>query len=167
MLTIGAMALMLLFAPDPQTVTDEVFEVPSKDWRYVAITLKQVPVSVRCDFDVISETGSVRVGLVNDEGLDDLKQGGREPQVAGAYAPHGTFRHVVRVPDDYFVVLKNSGPGVARVRVALSLDFSERGQPQARTLPLETRLAVIAISATVFLAIVTYSARKLLNVMRS
>ncbi len=158
---------MLLFALDAQTLTDEVFEVPAREWRYVAVTLKQVPVTVNCDFAVISGTGAVRVALVNGEGLDDLKQGRREPLRQGAFSRQGVFRRVVGVPDEYAVVLENSGIGSARVRLRLSLDFSGRGQPQARTLSPDRRLAVIGISATVFLAIVTFSARKLLGVWRS
>jgi hypothetical protein len=162
----SATALMLLFLLDSQTVTDEVFEVPAKEWRYVAVTLKQVPVTVTGDFGVISDTGAVRIDLVNGDGLDDLKQRSRAPLGSGAFARRGMFRRAVRVPDEYAVILENRGPGPARVRLRLSLDFSGEGQPQARTLSPQRRLAVIAISATVFLAIVSYSARKLLPLVR-
>jgi hypothetical protein len=162
----SATALMLLFVLDSQTVTDEVFEVPAKEWRYVAVTLKQVPVTVTCDFGVLSDTGAVRIDLVNGEGLDDLKQRSRAPLGSGTFSRRGRFRRAVRVPDEYAVILENSGPGPARVRLRLSLDFSGEGQAQARTLSPQRRLAVIAISATVFLAIVSYSARKLLPLVR-
>jgi hypothetical protein len=167
LLAISATALVLLFALDSQTVTDEVFEVPAREWRYVGVTLKQVPVTVHCDFGVISGSGAVRVGLVNGEGLDDLKQASGAALDSGAFTRQGSFSRMVGVPEEYFVILENSGRGSARVRLRLSLDFSGRGQPQARTLSPQRRLAVIAISATVFLAIVTYSARKLLAVMGS
>jgi hypothetical protein len=103
---------------------------------------------------------------VNGDGLDDLKEGKREPLGSGAFARRGTFRRAVRVPDDYFVVLENSGPGPARVRLRSTLDFSGRDVPQARTLSPQRRFVVIGISAMVFLGIVSYSARKLSAVMR-
>jgi len=65
------------------------------------------------------------------------------------------------------VVIENRGASRANVRLRVSLDFSEQGRPQARYLSPERRWAVIAISASVFLAIVAYSARKLLGAMRS
>jgi hypothetical protein len=167
LLAMSATVLMLLFALDSQTVTDEVFEVPASEWRYVAVTLRQVPVAVNCDFGVLSGTGAVRVAVVNGAGLDDLKQGNREPLGSGVFARQGTFSRVVGVPDEYAVILENSGRGSARVRLRLSLDFSGRGQPLARTLSPQRRLVVIAIGATIFLAIVAYSARRLLAVMRS
>jgi hypothetical protein len=162
----GAAALALLLTLDARTVTDEVFEVPAREWRYVTLTIEQVPVTVNCDFGVISGPGAVRVALVNGDGLDDLKEGKREPLGSGALARQGTFRRTVRVPDDYFVVLENSGPSPVRVRLRSTLDFSGRGQPQARTLSTQKRLVVIAISAFVFLGIVSYSARKLSAAMR-
>ncbi len=163
----GAGALMLLLTLDARTVTDEVFEVPAREWRYVAVTIEQVPVTVNCDFEVISGPGVVRVALVNGDGLDDLKQGNREPVGSAAFARQGTFRRAVRVPDEYFVVLENSGLGPARVRLRSTLDFSGRGEPQARTVSPQRRLVVIGISAMVFLVIVSYSARKLSAAMRS
>ena len=162
---IGAAALLLLVAPGPQIVTDEVFEVPTKEWRYVVAPVKEVPVTVRWDYAVISGTGTVRATLVNADGLDDLKQGNREA-MTGPFTREGMFSRVVGVRDDYAVVLENSATGTARVRLRVALDYSARGRPHARTLSLERRLAVIAISATVFLAIVSYSARKLLGAMR-
>ena len=58
------------------------------------------------------------------------------------------------------------GRGPVDVRLRVSLDFSARGRPRAQVLSPERRFAVIVISATLFLGIVFYSARKLLGVMR-
>lgn len=163
----NAAVLLVLFAPDSQTLTDEVFQIPAREWRYVAVALKQVPVTVDCDFSVISGTGAVRVALVNAEGLDNLKQGNRDAMGSGAFARQGGFSRMVSVPDEYAVVVENSGRGPASVRLRVSLDFSGRRQPQAGYLSPQRRLAVIAISATVFLAIVSYSAKKLRTLMRN
>jgi hypothetical protein len=158
--------LLALFAPESQTLTDEVFQIPAKEWRYVDVGVKQVPVTVECEFHVISGTGAVRAELVNAEGLDDWKQGHRDTAGSGAVAGQASFSRLITVPDDYAVVLENSGRSAASVRLYVSLDASGRGLPQARYLSPQKRLAVIAISATVFLAIVSYSAKKLLTVIR-
>ncbi len=161
----SAAVLLALVAPGLQTLTDEVFQIPAKEWRYVAVTVKQVPVTVDCDFRVISGAGAVRAALVNADGLDDWKQGNRS--AASAPAPRGGFSRTVSVPDEYAVIVENSGGGDASIRLRVLLDSSGRGQPQAKYLSPERRLAVIAISATVFFAIVSYSAKKLLGAMRS
>lgn len=160
----SAAALLVLVAPGSQTLTDEVFQIPAKEWRYIAVTVKQVPARVDCDFRVISGAGAVRVALVNADGLDDWKRGNRN--ATGAPAPQGGFSRVVSVADEYAVIVENGGRGDASVRLRVSLDSSGRGQPQAKYLSREKRLAVIVISATVFFAIVSYSAKKLLGAVR-
>jgi len=163
----NAAALLLLWlAAGSQVLLDEVFHVPAGEWRYVPVILKQPPVTVDCDFRVISGNGAVRVVLVNQDGLDTLRGGDREPLGAGAFAQQGQFSRLVNLPDEYAVVLENGGRGQVDVRLRVSLDFSARGRPRAQVLSPERRFAVIVISATVFLGIVFYSARKLLGVMR-
>jgi len=163
----NAAALLLLWlAAGSQVLLDEVFHVPAGEWRYVPVILKQPPVTVDCDFRVISGNGAVRVVLVNRDGLDTLRGGDREPLGSGAFAQQRQVSRLVNLPDEYAVVLENGGRGPVIVRLRVSLDFSARGRPQAQTLPPERRFAVILISATVFLGIVFYSARKLLGVMR-
>ena len=161
----AAVLLLALVVPGLQTLTDEVFQIPAKEWRYVALTVKEVPARVDCNFHVMSGAGAVRVALVNADGLDDWKHGNRN--AAGAPAPQGRFSRTVSVPDEYAVIIENSGRGDASVRLRVTLDSSGRGQPQARYLSPERRLAVIAISATVFFAIVSYSAKKLLGAIRT
>jgi len=162
----AVLLLLLVLASGSQPLVNEVFQIPAGEWRYMSLALKQVPVTVDCDASVISG-GAVRVALVNQENLDDLKQGDRSPLASGSILRQGTFHRLVSVADEYAVVLENTGNGVATVRLQVSLDFSARGRPQARYLSEERRLGVILISTTVFLAIVGYSARKLLGGMRS
>ena len=163
----NAAALLLLWlAANSQVLLDEVFHVPAGEWRYVPVILKQPPVTVDCDFRVISGTGAVRVVLVNRDGLDTLRGGDREPLGSGGYRQQNQVSRLVNLPDEYAVVLENGGHGPVSVRLRVSLDFSARGRPRAQTLPPERRFAVIVISATVFLGIVFYSARKLLGVIR-
>jgi hypothetical protein len=162
----AAALLLLFFASEQQTLLDEVFQVPPAEWRYVPLTLKQPPVTVNYEFHVISGGGPVRVVLVNQEGLDALRHGDRDPLRSGPFQKQGAFSRLISVPDEYAVVVENRGPGGAGVRLRISLDFSEQGRPQARYLSPGRRWAVIGISASVFLAIVFYSARKLRGVLR-
>ena len=160
-----AALLLMFFAADAQTLLDEVVEVPSNDWRYAQVVLKQLPVTIEYEFQVISGDGAIRAALVNLEGLEDVKKGDREPLGSGAFQRQGNFSRLIGVPDEYAVVIENRGPGRASVRLRVSLDFSER-RVQVRYLSSERRWAVIGISACVFLAIVLISARKLLGAMR-
>ena len=162
----AAALLVLWLAAGLQVLLDEVFHVPAGEWRYVPVILKQPPVTVDCGFRVISGNGAVRVVLVNRDGLDTLRGGDREPLGSGTFTQQGQFSRLVNLPDEYAVVLENGGRGQVDVRLRVSLDFSARGRPRAQVLSPERRFAVIVISATVFLGIVFYSARKLLGVMR-
>jgi len=161
----SAVLLLLLFAADSQTLFDEVVEVPPAEWRWVQVGLKQLPVTIEYEFHVISGDGAVRAVLVNQEGLDDLKKGDREPLGSGAFQKQASFSRLIGVPDEYAVVIENRGPARASVRLRVSLDFSER-RVQVRYLSPQRRWAVIGISASVFFGIVLFSARKLLSAMR-
>ena len=65
--------MLWLLATSPQdmrqTLMDEVYTIPASDWRYVPVVLKQPPVTLECEFKVLSG-GTVRVGLVNGQGLE-------------------------------------------------------------------------------------------------
>jgi hypothetical protein len=159
-------ALLLLAAAGSQPLLDEVFQIPASEWRYVPVDLKKPPVMVQGEFRVISGNGRVRVVLLSRAGLDQLRQGDREPMGSGTYQSQGAFNRMVNVPDEYAVVLENSSRGPVRVQLRVSLDFSERARPQVGYLSPERRFAVIIISLSVFLAIVIFSARKLREAMR-
>jgi hypothetical protein len=161
----AAALLLLFFATDSQTLFDEVVEVPPAEWRWVQVVLKRLPVTIEYEYHVISGDGVVRAALVNQEGLDDLNKGDREPLGSGAFQKQASFSRLIGVPDEYAVVIENRGPGRASVRMRVSLDFSER-RVQVRYLSAQRRWAVIIISASVFLCIVLISARKLLGAMR-
>jgi hypothetical protein len=163
----SALALLLLLASGSQVLLDEVFQVPAGEWRYVPLVLKQPPVTVECDFRVLSGDSVVRVALVNRDGLENLRQGDRQPLHSGAFRQQGRLSRLVSLPDEYAVVLENGGRGPAGVRLRVSLNFSERGRPQARYLSPQRRLTVILISVTIFMSIIIYSARKLLGAIRS
>lgn len=157
----SAAALLLFLAVSSQELVDEVYQLPASEWRYVLVTLNQPPTMVEATFRVISGNSTARVTLVNREGLDQLKQGDREPLGRQKFQREGGFSRLVTVPDEYAVVLENGSGGPVSVRFRVSIDVSARGGPRVSYLSAERRVAVIVISATVFLGIVIYSARKL------
>jgi len=162
----SAAALLLFLAVSSQELVDEVYQLPAGEWRYVQVTLNQPPTTVETSFRVISGNSTARVTLVNREGLAQLKKGDREPLGQQKFQRGGGFSRVVTVPDEYAVVLENGTGGPAAVRFRVSIDFAARGGPRVGYLSAERRLAVIVISAMVFLGIVIFSARKLLRAVQ-
>jgi hypothetical protein len=159
-------ALLLFLVASSQQLVDEVYQLPAGEWRYVQVTLNQPPAMVESSFRVISGNSTARVTLVNRQGLDQLKKGDREPLGHQGFQREGEFRRLVIVPDEYAVVLENGTGRSIAVRFRVSIDFAAHGGPQVRYVSPERRIAVIAISATVFLGIVIYSARKLLRAVQ-
>jgi hypothetical protein len=165
-------ALLWLVAASPQdmrqalhqTLMDEVYSIPAADWRYVPVVLKQPPVTLECEFKVLSTGAGVRVGLVNAQGLAAMRQGRHYNTLAStSVEKSGTLRHEVLEPDEYAVIVDNSldGRDAAQVQVRVSLDFRSRQTAQVRQLSRAKRITVITISLVVFLGIVTYAGKRL------
>lgn len=155
--------LLLAVAPRVE-VTNEVYEIPANDWRYVEVSLNQKPALVSARYMVLESAGTpaVRAALVprddvkslhSGEGLDDY-----EPTSAGA---SGELRRHTREPGTYAVVVENRASAPASVRIRIWLEF-----PVATMISRERRYTVVAISFVVFFAIVGFSARRLLRLRR-
>jgi hypothetical protein len=113
---------------------------------------------------VISNHPDVRVAVLRWQDLERLRLARPHGVVAATETGRsGALRHRVQAADDYAVVVHNRsrGPGAARVHLKIALDFAN-----VRYLSRSRQFTVILISFTVFFAIVTYSARKLLRGMR-
>lgn len=140
---------------------DEVYTIPASDWRYVPpVVLKQAPVTLECEFKVLSGGAGVRVGLVNGQGLAAMRQGRRHTTLATtSFEKSGRLRYQVMEPDEYAVILDNGleGRGPAQVQLQVSLDFPGR----VRQLSTARRAVVTAISLAIFLAIVIYAGKRL------
>src|SRR5882762_9097581 len=97
--------LWLVAAPSQnmrQTLMDEVYSIPPSDWRYVPVVLKQPPVTLECEFHLISGGSGVRVGLVNAQALAAMKQGRRhDTLVTTSFEKSGRVRYEVLEPDEY------------------------------------------------------------------
>lgn len=167
----GMIVLALLFLASSQSIqlVNDIFRLSPGEWRAVNVALHQgQPVVVTGDFAVRSGSTHMRLELLRQADLERLRDG--RPNGFLAMTPPGAagrFRYIIRVPGDYAVILDNRGarePALARLHV--NLDFGERPVPTVRQLSPERQLVVILISFAVFFAIVTYSARRLLRVMK-
>jgi hypothetical protein len=152
---------------------NEVVRIPAGDWRYVEVGLKQRPALVSADYAVEPGSGEVRLALVERDQLDRLpgRPGdGALPDGALAItaAGHsGRLRYRVRVRGEYAVVIDNRlGTGAAAAHLRVSLDFGGRPAPEVTRLSPARQLTVIVITFAVFFAIVSYSARRLLQGIR-
>jgi hypothetical protein len=160
--------LLLLFAATRVELVDEVHSIPAAEWRYVQVSLKQTPVSVHCDFQVMSKGAQVRVALLSQSDLERLRAD--QPHgflTALEPARAGTLNYTLHHGGEYAVVIDNRGLHVpVRVHLRVWLDFSRAPGQGVGYLSPQRRLAVILISFAVFFVIVTWSARKLLQATR-
>lgn len=156
-------ALLLLAAPAGRVdLADEVHEIPAAEWKFYELKLRQVPVNLRCSFDVpTAENLRVVIAKSASRGKFD-----HDMLAATPFRPRGFVQYTVREPGDYDVIFDNR-PGMTRRKVHLhiSLDFTARG-PQITYVPRSRQLAVILISFAVFFGIVIWSGRKLWRATR-
>lgn len=164
-----ALACLLLLAVSPRVeLVDEVFQIPANEWRYVELGLRQRPAFVDADYEVRSGPPEVRLALVREAELERMRRD-RAHGVIAATRPgsSGNIRYAVRRPDEYAIVVDNRDSGeAAGVHLRIWLDFGGRGGPEVTTLPPRRQLVVILVSFAVFFAIVTWSANRLLGVIR-
>jgi len=154
---IAALLFLLAALPGAQPI-DENFEIPARDWRYVPSPLTEQPAMVDCLFQADRQDAQVRLVLLSEADLS-LWRAGRDYEEIAATSPgpHGMLRTPVH-DTDTFVAIENRGPRAVRVRLRVFLE-----QPRVRYLSRGRQLAVILISFSVFFAIVSLSARKLMR----
>lgn len=161
--------LLLLAASAHLILIDDVYTVPASEWRYVEVVLQQQPVVVECDFKLVSGNSAVRSVLITRTDLQQFRLNRPVNLLAATpFEASGSFRHQVRLPGTYAVIIQNRQEDAesAKVNLRVALDFSGGAQPQVQYVPRRRQLAVILISFAVFFAIVTYSARKLLRAIK-
>jgi len=161
------LAFFVLLAASRVELVDEVFQIPANEWRYVPeLGLTQQPALVAASYEVISGPAEVRLALLRGEDLEKLRAGAPHSVLdVTPAAGSGRFQHQVRERGEYVVVIDNQGRAPASVRTRIWLDFGRRG-PIVTQLSPRRQLAVILISFAVFFGIVTFSARRLLKVVR-
>jgi hypothetical protein len=161
--------LVLLAASTSVELVDEVYQIPPAEWKYIEVNLRQNPALVAAGFDVLSGPGTVRLALMNQEALENLRAG--LPHGLLAVTPAGqsgalAFR--VRQPGDYVLVVDNRASRSRSVAVHLrvALDFARPSGPEVTRLAPQRQLTVIVLAFAFFFGVVTFSARKLLRAAR-
>jgi len=161
-LTIPVMCLLAAALPQTVEVTDEVYQLPPNDWRWVEISLNQRPAVVNAQYRAVSGAPAIRAVLVPRDELRNVRSSeGFDEFDPTAASPEGHLRRHTREPGNYAVVIENRSAAPAAVRVRIWLDF-----PVATTISPRRQLTVVAVSFAVFFAIVGFSARKLLRALR-
>lgn len=164
-----ALVLMLLAAaPARVDLVDEIYQIPSGEWRYIELGLKQQPASVLATFNIAGGAGEVRLALMRREDLEHLRGGSPHGVIAVTRSGiSGTLAQYAGVPGDYVLVVDNLAKTPASVHLKVRLDFSAHpGRPVVTQLSPRRQLAVILISFAVFFGIVTWSARRLLRAVK-
>lgn len=163
-------AWLVFLAAGRVELVDQVFEIPAAEWRYVdQIVVRQMPVTVDCNFELVGRGQGVRIALLSHGDLNRLRQERPHGFIAATpRMPRGSMRYQVRVPGEYAIVVDNREGEASPVRVhlRLALDFSGQAEPQVRYLSRPRQLAVILISFAVFFGIVIWSARRLLRAIK-
>jgi hypothetical protein len=159
--------LCMLLAASPASVEllDETSTIAAGKWNfYPSMRLRQLPVQVIANFDVLSPGGQVRLAMLLHEDTERLfKDAPHGVLAATPPGRNGAFRFRVQHPDDYDIVIDNrEGKRDVTVRVRVSLDFGAGGQ-EAVTVSSTRQLTVVALSFIFFFGVVTYSARRILR----
>ena len=159
-----AIVCLFLAASTSVELADEVYRIPSRNWRYMELDLKQRPAAVNARFEVDEGAPRVRLELMGRDDLERLRAG--VPHAALSVTRMGTSgRLFVELPraGEYVLVVENRGPAEAEVHLRVLLDFSGRHSLAVTQITPLRRAVVVAISLAVFAGIVSYSARRLLR----
>jgi hypothetical protein len=153
----------------PLELVNELVRIPAGESRSVQVILKQRPAMVSVEYDVVGGGPEVRLALLRRGDLERPRNGLPE-SVLAATAPATTASLAYAAPlrGVFAVVLDNpTGSQAAAVHLHVFLNFARANQgPQITRLSPERQFTVIALSFLVFIAIVTYSARRLLRSIR-
>jgi hypothetical protein len=161
-----SLACFVLLAASRVQLTDEVYQIPSSEWRYVPLGLNQRPALVLAKYDVAAGSREIRLALLRHDDMEKLRAGAPHSVIeVTAAAPSGELNYPVREAGDYVLVIDNEARLPSSVRVRIWLDFA-RQAPVVTQLSPRRRLAVVAISFAVFFGIVSWSARRLLKLVR-
>ena len=139
---------------------------PGDIW-YLKVVVRRTPEEVDCHFRMIKGSPTVHLELMSVNEYHRFNRG--QTHHALALTPEGArgdCREIIDEPGEYGVVVineKNAPAASILVQVHTSIDPKDL----ARTLSPERRLTVILISFAFFFVSVTWSARKLIQGMRS
>jgi len=155
--------LLLLAASRPVVLTDDVYQIPAREWRWVRFEISHHPANVECRFETVG-SGEAHAELVSRADLDLIHEHKIHDALASTdIARTDSFSQYIGDPGEYAVVIENPGSSPVAARLTVALSF---GQPASRYLTRERRLTVILVSSIMFFAIVTFSARALLRAIK-
>jgi hypothetical protein len=158
--------LLLLSVSTSVELADEVYHIPPRNWRYMELGLNQRPALVNARFEVDEGPPTIRLALMARAELERLRTG--HPPVLLSVTPAGSSgRLFYDLPHagSYVLLVENRGPTEALVHLRVLLDFSGRQSLTVTQISPLRRAVVVTVSLAVFLAIVAYSARRLLKAM--
>lgn len=159
-----AVLSLLQAASGPAILTDDAYDLPPGEWRWVRFEIRHRPATVECSFG--SAAGEVHAELVNRPDLELFREHRRHDTLA--YTDNlraGGFHHYIEEPGQYAVVIENPGKEQVRVHLKVALSFGPP-RPVSRYLSPTRRFTVILVSFVAFFAIVTFSTRALLRSMK-
>ena len=155
--------LLLLAASRPVILTDDVYQIPAGEWRWVRFDVGHQPSTVDCHFETVGN-GEAQAELVSRQDLELIREHKAHDSLASTdTARRDSFSQYIGDPGEYAVVIENPGSRPVAARVTVALTF---GQPATRYLSRDRRLTVILVSSLLFFAIVTFSVRALLRSMK-
>jgi hypothetical protein len=153
---------VLLLAASRADLVDEAYQIPANDWRFVQLGLNQQSARVFAHYQTEEGGSRVDLTLMRRDDLELMSRGNRHGTLdATDEGPQGSLSYQVRDLGEYCFVMANHGNVPARVHLRVWLEFSGVTQ-----LSPERQRNVILVSFAVFFAIVSFSARKLLKIVR-
>jgi len=156
------LALVLLLASSRADLVDEAYQIPANDWRFVQLGLNQQSARVFAHYRADAGAKWIDLTLMRREELERMTKG--NPYAALDATPQGaqgSLSYQVRDLGEYCFVMANHGNTPANVHLRVWLEFSGVTQ-----LSPERQRNVILVSFAVFFAIVSFSARRLLKIVR-
>ena len=156
------LALVLLLAASRADLVDEAYQIPANDWRFVQLGLNQQSARVFAHYRADGGAGRVDLALMRRQELELMTRGSRYSALdATEEGAQGSLSYQLRDLGEYCFVMANHGDTPANVHLRVWLEFSGVTQ-----LSPERQRNVILVSFAVFFAIVSFSARKLLKIVR-
>lgn len=162
------LALILLLAASRVELVDEVYQIPASEWRFpdAVISLKQRPALISAQFETDPPSPDVRIALLRREDLQRRLSGAPHGIIqATPEGVRGVLNYQASAPGEYVVVIENEARSPATVHIRIDLDFARHGPTMTQLSP-RRQWTVVLISFAVFFAIVSFSARRLLQAVR-
>ena len=161
---IVALYLMAVPAFGAAVLTDDVYQLPAGEWRWVPFEIHHRAATAECHFETAGG-GEVSAELVTRSELELIRQHKRHDSLALTDTGRsGAFSQYIQDPGEYAVVIENEGKQTIAVHLSVALSFAAQ-KPVSQYLSPTRRLTVILVSFAAFFAIVTFSARALLRAM--